>query len=87
MYNVYLKKALGALPLADLFSSQDLEGVHDLLRGVLVNSLLGHEINKCFKGDVASLVRINISPDLVKHRIICLFTNNDKYSVKIKHAN
>ncbi len=55
-----------------LVSSQDLEGVHDLVSSVLVNCLTSHEGNKVIKGDVASLIGVYILPQLVKGGVISL---------------
>ena len=61
----------------DLLSSENFEGSHDLVGGVLIHHLFAHELDKGLKTDVASLVGINISPDLVIHGVSHLWNNKD----------
>ena len=58
-----------------LVSSQDLEGVHDLISSVLVYHLTGHKVNKGLERDCPSLIWINLCPQLLKDRVISLQDN------------
>lgn len=64
-----------------LVSCKDLEGVHNLVSSVLVNSLACHEFDKLLKGDITGLVGVYIFPQLIKHRVISLERRGGYYNI------